>query len=48
MQKKEKEAEDSGPKLSPWLVGGLIFMMVGSVIVQVLSTASSKSVVSGN
>jgi len=40
----KKTKEEEGLKLSPWLIGAFAFLLVGSAIVQIVQTASSKPV----
>ena len=39
--KKKKEDEELGPKLNPWVVGVLLFVVFGSALFQVLRNATA-------
>jgi hypothetical protein len=32
-----QKEEESGTKISPWIIGGVLFILIGSTIAQVLS-----------
>lgn len=44
-EKKRAAEEADKPKVSPWVVYLFIFVIVGSAVLQVISTATGKSLV---
>ncbi len=41
--KKNKSSADDPPALSPWVLGIMVFVVIGSAIVGILSNAMNKS-----
>jgi len=44
-RKRAEEEADNKPSVSPWVVYLFVFIIVGSAILQIISTASSKGIV---